>query len=122
MTQDFSSDYAMLSKLLRERLGLSGRSVAVQLAKGRRALPRALRSHADQISAAEPLLAHPHLARSVDHAALSEAVSAMQGYLKGCSAADRQIGVILHRLGVIAFNLLAIGLLLLIILRWRGLV
>lgn len=97
-----------LRSLMRQRLGIRGPSLAVQLAKARRGLPRRLRPAAQLLTSTEPMLAHPQMARRVDEQAAKAAAVELRKYLKSCSAYDRWVGMILNRTGVIGFNLLLI--------------
>lgn len=119
MRQNLRTGFADLSQLARARLGLRGATLGAQLAKGQRSFPRAIRPHAQRLSEAEPMLAHPHLARQVNGDELAISIKEMRRYLKGCSAADRWLGLVLNRSGVIVFNLAVLGVALLIWLALR---
>ncbi|PIE11837.1 MAG: hypothetical protein CSA72_01585 [Rhodobacterales bacterium] len=116
-----SSEITALRGLMRERLGIGGPTLARQVDKAGRMLPRRVRGAARALAVAEPQLSHPKLARRLDGGALSKDAETLSAYLKGVDAADRRVGVLLHRVGGMAFNLLVIVLLLLAVLRWRGL-
>lgn len=118
--QPIDDDIAATAALLRDKLGAGGDSLAAQLRKAERRLPRRLRRQARLLAEAEPLARHPKLCRTLDAPALSAAAAELRAHLQAIDLADRRRGWWLGVLGGLAFNLLLFAALLLIFLRWRG--
>lgn len=106
--------------LLRAKLGIRAKTADQTLIKARRLLPggpyAALKSLAD----AEPFLDHPKLRLTLDTEALKRAARDVQAHLEAIDAADRRKGWWLGMLGGLSFNLIAMFVLLLVVLVWRG--
>lgn len=114
------SDIDQSLALLRAKLGIRAKTADQTLTKARRLLPggpyAALKSLAD----AEPFLDHPKLRLTLDAEALKRAARDVQAHLEAIDAADRRKGWWLGMLGGLSFNLIAMFVLLLVVLVWRG--
>ena len=120
--QRIAEDIAQIAVLLRGRLGAGGTTLAGSLRRARHRLPRGLRAPARRLAEAEPLAAHPSLRLTLDAAALGEDARRLRAHLEAVDLADRRRGWWLGMLGALAFNMLALVALLIVVLRWRGLI
>ena len=111
-----------LRDLLREKLGLSARTLEAQIGKAGRLLPRAVRRDARLVAEARARLQNPRLARMVDVAAAEAAQTRVRDFLKEIDPGERRKTRLIGILAVIAFNVLVVSALLIAILRWRGIV
>ncbi|WP_439522218.1 hypothetical protein [Marivita sp.] len=111
-----------LRSLMAKRLGLKRGSLSRRLIKARRRLPAGVRRDIGVIAEAENMAANPKLALRLDADATHGAYDRASTHLKAIDVADRRKGIALSILGSMAFNILAVIVLLIIVLRWRGLV
>ncbi len=107
---------------LHDKLGVGGADLRRTLARARHRLPRRIRAQARLLARAEPLAAHPRLRQTLDAAALQAAATQVTAYLQTIDPGERRKGWWLGLLGGLAFNLLLLGVLLLVLARWRGMV
>jgi tetrahydromethanopterin S-methyltransferase subunit G len=121
-TADITACVARLERLLDSRLGLARGPLAQRVAKVGRRVPLSVRRDLGQVAQAAEMVTHPKLGLRVDHAAVLAAGARAEAYLKAIDAADRRRGRLLGMLGALVFNLLLFAVLLVIVLRWRGLV
>ncbi|SHF30385.1 hypothetical protein SAMN05444279_12636 [Ruegeria intermedia] len=108
--------------LLRKKLGTRGKTLAESVRRAKRRLPRHVYKQAMELARAEPMAAHPRLRLILDTPRLEKAAHEVQAHLRSISLADRRWGWFLDTLGALAFNLLALAVLVLIFLLWRGLI
>lgn len=113
---------ATLKDLLGQRLGLRRGTLARRVAKAGRRLPAGVRNDIARLAEAEAMADHPRLALRLDPMTTSGAFERAATFLRAIDVKDRRKGVILSILGSIAFNILAVIALLIVVLRWRGLV
>lgn len=111
---------AEVLSLMRDKLGVRAGSLRQADVKARRLLPRRVYRSYVMLEKAEPFLAHPKLSRTLDAGALSAANRDVRAYLDGIDVADRRKGWWLSLAGSLAFNLIALSVLLIVVLVWRG--
>ncbi len=109
-----------VSALLEERLQLRGRSLSVQARRGRRFLSRHLRREADYLSRAADLAQNPKLMRMIDEGRVNRAHAQLVDFLEAIDPADRRKGAVLSLLGSLSINLIAVFVLFIAVLVWRG--
>ena len=109
-----------IRELMRQKLGVRGRSFSAALAKANRRLPRSLRKDGRLLADALPMAEHPKLRQTLDMRRLEGAAASLQAHLEAVDMADRRKGWILGVLGTIAFNLLVLSAIALGLLIWRG--
>lgn len=123
---DLSSEFVTLigrvRSSLRDKEGISGPDLDAALRKARRRLPRRIWRLGRRLSKVEPMVAHPKLVMTLDHAALRKAGAEVLSYLDGIDVADRRKGWWLGLLGSLVFNLLLFGALMIALLKARGLI
>lgn len=118
--QEFETVSAGLLVLMRDKLGVRARTLREARTPAKRLLPRKVFKSFETLQKAEPFLAHPKLARTVDPTAIAMASKALRSHLEAIDIADRRKGWWLGLAGGLAFNLLLACALLLVLLSWRG--
>ena len=111
-----------LRALLAKQLGLKRGTLAKRAAKAGRRLPSGVRNDITRVAEAEKLSRNPKLAVRLDANAIKSAYDRASVHLRAIDVADRRKGFALSILGSMAFNFLAAITLLIVVLRWRGLV
>lgn len=117
-----AADIARVAALMRERLGVSGGTLAACLERAGRQLPWRIRRQARRLAEAEPSLEHPRLGLVADHRRLRGAAREVRAHLERIDVADRRKGWWLGVLAGAAFNILLFGVLLVLVLHWKGLI
>ena len=121
MAQSIVEEIAQVHALLRDRESASG-DLAAALKTTRRRLPRRIYRQGKVLAKALPLIEHPKLRLTLDETTLHKAAQEVKTYLETIDLADRRKGRVLDILGSIVFSLLVVFALLIVVLRWRGLV
>lgn len=111
-----------LRTLMAKRLGLKRGSLARRASKAGRMLPQGVRHDITVVAEAEQMARNPKLAIRLDANATKSAYDRAATHLKAIDVADRRKGIALSMLGSMAFNFLAAITLLIVFLRWRGLI
>lgn len=93
-----------------------------QVRKLGRRLPKAQRRAAKTVLEAQRLMTHPKLSRRVDAQAVAAAGSVLLTFLRAVDPTDRRKGAVLSVLGSISLGLIALFVLVVVILQWRGFV
>lgn len=120
--QDIAAKVETIQDLLSEKFGMRKRALPKMLRRVGRRVPRRVRKQAQVLAQAEGLAAHPKLVRRVDRAAVSQAFDEVRTHLRGIDVADRRKGIWLSLAGSVAFNLLAVGVGVIVVLLWRGII
>lgn len=111
-----------ISQLLAERCGIKGPTLAAQLAKTRRALPRRLRRDARSVAEAAELAAHPKLGRQIDPAPVLQAADRVIAHLQDIDLARLRMDRLLWTLGKISFVLIVVFVLAVYLAWSRGMI
>ncbi|WP_171240023.1 hypothetical protein [Ruegeria sp. HKCCA5491] len=119
-TVDIQTQIAQTVQLLRDKLGVHGKTLTESVKKAKRQLPRRIFKQAMLLAQAEQMAAHPKLRLVLDTPKLARASEEVQKHLGGINLADRRMGWFLGMLSSLAFNLLVLSALLLAFLRWQG--
>ncbi|WP_171210875.1 hypothetical protein [Ruegeria sp. HKCCA5426] len=119
-TVDIQTQIAQTVQLLRDKLGVHGKTLTESVKKAKRQLPRRIFKQAMLLAQAEQMAAHPKLRLVLDTPKLARASEEVQKHLGGINLADRRMGWFLGMLSSLAFNLLVLSALLLVFLRWQG--
>jgi hypothetical protein len=106
--------------LMEERLRVRGTGLAEKLKKGGRLLPRKVRLQAESLAQAAALAQNPKLMLQLDQAAVAQSYDVCLRHLGGVNAWERRKGAILGIAASVGASVLVVGLLLLVVLRWRG--
>lgn len=110
-----------LAQLIEEKMGVRGDGLAAKLNRAGRTLPKHIRADAMVLVNALMLEGHPKLSRQIDLAVIERAYLNAERYLSGVDAGARRWGLVLDWLAKLAFNLIMLAVLLVVILRWQGL-
>lgn len=119
-TQDIITKVEAVQALLNEKFGVRKRALGKMLRSTGRRLPRRLRARAQVLVQAQEWTAHPKLARRVDRDAVKQAHDEIAAHLRGIDVADRRKGAALSVAGSVAFNLLAVVVVFVGWMWWRG--
>lgn len=124
MNQQLSPDQMIAGVVgeLRAKLGVRGKDLATALHKARHRLPRRIYQLGMTLVAAEPLARHPRLSLTLDQKALESAADEINAHLAAIDLAERRKDWWLGALGALSFNLILTVVLVIVFLRWRGIV
>ena len=111
-----------IRRLLETQLRVRGATLAKQVQRAGRQLPRKIRTEAAFLVQANMLVQNPKLARMISPDRTQKAAETVATYLRGIDPRDRLKGRILNIAGILAFNLLLVGGLVVVVLVWRGIV
>lgn len=109
-----------LSLLLHQKIGVKSGGLEAKVASAGRRLPKRIRRLAMVVVEAEKVSANPKLARQIDHHALDKAYYEVESYLNDIDVAERRKTKLINFFGLLSFNLLAVGGLLLWYLVSQG--
>ena len=110
-----------LSQLMGQKLGVGGKGLSARTRRAGRALPAKVRRAADALSEAEAAAGHPKLAQQADPAALDQAYRTATEWLEPIDRPAKRRAAVMDWIAGTAFNFLLIGLAVLAVLLWRGL-
>ena len=120
--QDLTPLTADSRSLLETQMRIRGATLDAQIRRAGRLLPRKIRAEAAFLIQANQLVQNPKLARMINSDRAQSAHDAVAAYLRSIDPKDRLKGRLLNMLGMLAFNLLLVGGLVVAILVWRGIV
>jgi hypothetical protein len=109
-----------VSGLLQERLRVRGDTLEARLRAAGRRLPRHVREAGQALAAALIMLQNPKLMHQVDDETVAVAYDICVRHLTAIDRAAARRGILLDIAARIAFVLLAVGVLLVAVLHWRG--
>lgn len=109
-----------IAGLMEERLRVRGRGLGQKLQKGARLLPPKLRPQAEMLAQAAEFAQNPKLMRQIDLEKVAQAYDQCVRHLGAIDVARRRRSTALGILASIAFSLIAVAVLVLAALRWRG--
>lgn len=116
------TDLDELRRLFGERLGLRGDSLAAQVRRAGRSLPRHIRRDADYLTQVEAMSRNPRLARRVDPRRSAGAQRSVALWLRQIDPRERARTRLINIAALVAFNLLAVFGLVVFVLVRRGLI
>ncbi|VAV98058.1 hypothetical protein MNBD_ALPHA07-1976 [hydrothermal vent metagenome] len=120
--EQFNQRVAELEQMLRDKLGLRGKTLAGRLQKAGRRLPKRVHKAGRVITGAQAVVGNPKLARLQDQSAIDAAFTEMSAYLKPLNRRDQRKGFALGLAGDLAIRLILLAIALLAILRWQGMI
>jgi len=118
----FRADLDAVEQKLRTRLGARGRSLSQKLKRAGRALPKSARQAGRRLVALEAMMAHPRLRRVVRGEDAEAAFAALNAPLDLIDVKERRKDRLLRFSATAVGNLLILALLVIVVLRWRGIV
>lgn len=110
-----------LSEALHAKLGVRGRGLEARLRRAGRRLPKQARRAGQEIIAASRRVDHPKLARLDNPARLDAAFDRISADLSGADRGERRRVALLSVLAALVLNLMLLGLGVIVLLRWQGL-
>lgn len=120
--QDLAPQIDDIRALLDTQLRIRGATLDKQIHRAGRLLPRKIRAEAAFLVQANLLVQNPKLARMIDPGRVQRAHALVAAHLRGIDPKDRLKGRLLNIAGLLAFNLLLTGGLVVAYLVWRGIV
>ena len=111
-----------LARLMAEKLELRPAPFGKLVRKAAPRLPRAVRNQAQALAEAQEMARNPRLAPTLDMAAVTRAAHDLKAHLNRIDVADLRRGRRLAVLGSVSANLIAVFVLVLAVLVWRGFV
>lgn len=109
-----------VAALLEDRLRIRGGGLGEKLRKGGRLLPRRVRTAAQVLQTGAVMAQNPKLWAQVDQQSVAQAYDTCVRHLNGVDGGDRRIGAVVGVAASVAFSVLVVGVLLLVVLHWRG--
>lgn len=120
--KQFDSRRIALEQALQAKLGLRGKSLRLRLNRAGRLLPKRLHAEGRYLVQAQEKLSHPRLSQQVDHARVAKAFDAFDEHLKTIDPRDRRRGKLVGWLAGLVANLIALAALVVLLLRWQGVI
>ncbi len=114
------SKTARVAELMKERLGIRGKTLGKKLRHTGRLLPKRVKREVAILDEASGLAQSPRLMKMIDQKRVNNAYKTCVSHLEAIDVRDRRIGSVLGVLGSLSFAFLASGAALIAILMWRG--
>jgi hypothetical protein len=111
-----------VASLMQERLGATGQGLEAKLATRGRSLPRKVRHAAEGVARAAAMAQNPKLLLQIDHEALARDYDICLRHLTALKPYRSVLNGTLAIVASIAGSLFLVSLLVIALLRWRGLV
>ena len=111
---------AEVQELLHTKFGVKPRPLPRMLKRVGRQLPRRMRAHGQLLARAQPLAAHPKLARQVDWPAVEAAHRALVAHLEAIDVAARRKERLLNLGALLAFYVVVVVTAFVWWLWWAG--
>ncbi len=111
-----------VSALLEQRLKVTGPTLEVRIKRTGSKLPRKIRDAAEALVQATQMADNPKLLMQIDYEAVAVAYDLCVRHLNSVNQAERRRGMLLDAAARIAFALLAVAVLVVVVLYWRGFV
>lgn len=121
-TRGITARNEALRALFEKHMGVRASTFERAVLKAGRRLPRRLRHQAEVLIEAEGFAAHPKLERRIDSVAVRAAHRSLEAHLKTLNHSEVRRTQAINMAAGVAFNLLVVGVLVVVFLRWRGLV
>ena len=109
-----------IAALIQSKLGVRGKTLESKLRRAGRSIPKWVHKEADQLVAAQRLMAHPKLMMQADPSQLDRAYQSCERWLKTVDPAKRRKDKMLKFLATNAFNLIAVAGLFVLTLSLTG--
>lgn len=118
--RDMVQKSRVLRGLLRAKLGVRSATLAQGLRRAGRRLPRGVRAQGAELVRAEMLAKNPKTARQIDPVAVARAFETVKAHLQAIDVVEERKGRALGVAGALAANLIAVAVLFIVWLWWRG--
>ena len=120
--EDYAETSARLHDLMIRQLGAKGEDFPATFRHSGRLLPRKPRQAAQRIIETGAQIGNPKLARVTDHTGLAEDAARVERHLTRLNPQARRARPRANFAAGVAFQLVVIIALVIVVLRWRGLV
>jgi hypothetical protein len=120
--EDYAATCARLNDLLHCQIGARGADFAASLRYAGRTLPRAVRQAGARIVDLGAQVENPKLARVTDAEALAQDVAIVERFLNRQNPKTRKARARANMAAGLAFQIAVVIALVIIVLRWRGLI
>lgn len=111
-----------LRGLMQQKLDVRGRDLRQSLRRAGRRLPRRVRKWGAELMRAEMLAHNPKTARQVDAQSVQQAYDSMCAHLEAIDVNERRKARFLGLAGAVVANIIAVSVLFVVWLWWRGFV
>ena len=111
---------ARISALLREKLGMRGNSLEARVRRAGRALPRYVRRAAKELVDAERMAQEPKMLLRLDPKQVSAAYDTCVKYLESIDEKALKAKAVVGFAARMIMQVIVIGAIALVVLRWRG--
>ena len=108
--------------LMEQKLRVGGKDLATKVRKAGRRLPKQVRIAAEALVQATEMARSARLMHQIDEELVAEAYDICLQHLGAVDRADRRTGVMVGIAASVMFSLLAVVVLVLVVMRWRGFV
>lgn len=109
-----------VAQLLEERLGLGGRDLPAKLKRAGRLLPKKVRDGGRLLAAAAQKAQNPKLLGQIDMGEVTEAYDICVRHLVAIDPVGRRRDLFAGMVGSVGLGVLALVIILLVLLAWRG--
>jgi hypothetical protein len=120
--KDMAAKSRKLRGLMQQKLDVRGRDLRQSLRRAGRRLPRRVRASGAALMRAEMLARNPKTARQVDATEVETAYTHMSAYLEALDVVEMRKARILSVAAAVAANVIAVAVLFVGWLWWRGFV
>ncbi|MFN4157357.1 MAG: hypothetical protein ACK4GO_02990 [Gemmobacter sp.] len=110
-----------VAALLEERLALRGDGLEAKLRRGRRMMPRRVFDAATRLAEAAHQSQNPKLLLQIEMGQVTQDYDTCLRHLGGLSLWDRRKVIILRWTASMVLTLIVVGVLFVVVLKWRGL-
>lgn len=118
--KDMAAKSRRLRGLMQQKLDVRGSDLRQSLRRAGRRLPRGLRKQGAELVRAEMLAQNPKTARQADAEAVERAYEAMRAHLEALDVVEMRKARLLSLAGAIVANIIAVAVLFIVWLWWRG--
>lgn len=115
-----NDDIQQLLKLIDRQFGIQADDLATAMKKIGRRLPKSAHKNAAILIAAQSQAQNPKIAIQMDDRPLKAPYRALLRSIEAYDRKDARTGAILGALGGLAFNLIALFVIFVVVLKWRG--
>lgn len=118
--KDMAAKSRKLRGLMQQKLDVRGRDLRQIFRRAGRRLPRRVRNSGAELMRAEMLAQNPKTARQVDAQAVDRAYEAVLTHLHALDVTEMRKSRILSLAGAVVANIIAVAVLFIVWLWWRG--
>lgn len=113
---------ARLEKLVARKFGAERGTLMQRMRKVGRRVPKSVHADVKTVIEAARIAGHPKRARTIDTNQVTQAYQRALEHLEAVDVKELRKGQLLSITGAVMFNLLALIVIVIVVLRWRGLI